>query len=95
MEGNLTAVAGKLHVSQSALSSQIRQLEESTDTQLFDRSGRRMTLTDAGQRVLVYANDIFAKGEELESLLRRGLEPDTQMLRIGKGVRSGRGPIAA
>ena len=82
-EGNLTAVAKKLHVSQSALSSQIRQLEESTETQLFDRSGRRMTLTDAGQRVLGYANDIFAKGEELESMLRHGMEPEAQMLRIG------------
>jgi LysR family transcriptional activator of nhaA len=82
-EGNLTRVARKLHVSQSALSSQIRQLEESTGTQLFDRSGRRMTLTDAGHRVLGYANEIFTKGEELESLLRHGVEPESQMLRIG------------
>src|SRR6056297_2424376 len=82
-EGNLTAAAKKLHVSQSALSSQIRLLEESTATQLFDRGGRRMTLTDAGQRVLGYATDIFAKGEELESLLRHGMEPEAQKLRIG------------
>ncbi len=82
-EGNLTKVSKDLHVSQSALSSQIRQLEESTGTKLFDRSGRRLMLTDEGRRVLTYANDIFAKGEELESLLRDGVEPESQMLRIG------------
>ncbi|MEZ5559535.1 MAG: LysR family transcriptional regulator [Pseudomonadales bacterium] len=82
-EGNLTRVASSLHVSQSALSSQIRQLEESSGTRLFERQGRALVLTDSGRRVLAYANDIFAKGEELESLLRHGIEPKTQLLRIG------------
>jgi LysR family transcriptional activator of nhaA len=82
-EGKLTKVAEDLHVSQSSLSSQIKQLEESTGSQLFDRQGRRLELTDVGRRVLAYANDIFTKGEELEALLRRGLEPEEQILRIG------------
>lgn len=81
--GNLTEAARQLHVSQSALSAQIRALEESMDTQLFERSGRRLLLTATGQRVLGYANDIFSRGEELESLLRHGIEPEYQQLRIG------------
>ncbi len=81
--GNLTEAARQLHVSQSALSAQIRTLEESMDTQLFERSGRRLLLTATGQRVLGYANDIFSRGEELESLLRHGIEPEYQQLRIG------------
>jgi LysR family transcriptional activator of nhaA len=82
-EGNLTRAAGNLHVSQSALSAQIRQLEETTGTRLFDRQGRRLVLTEHGQRVLNYANDIFTRGEELEALLARGGEAEQQRLRIG------------
>lgn len=81
--GNLTEAARQLHVSQSALSAQIRALEDSMETQLFERSGRRLILTASGQRVLGYANDIFSRGEELESLLRHGIEPEYQQLRIG------------
>lgn len=81
--GNLTEAARQLHVSQSALSSQIRALEGSMDTQLFERSGRRLILTDAGQQVLSYASDIFNRGEELEALVRQGITPDVQQLKIG------------
>lgn len=82
-DGNLTKVANKLHVSQSALSNQIRQLEDSMGTALFERRARKLVLTESGQRVLVYAQDIFSKGEELESLMRRGITPEYQHLRIG------------
>lgn len=82
-EGNLTRVAQNLHVSQSALSSQIRQLEETMAVQLFDRRGRALILTESGQRALAYAQDIFTKGEELEALLRQGIQPEVQTLRIG------------
>ena len=81
--GNLTRSAESLHVSQSALSTQIRQLEDSFGTLLFNREGRRLTLTEAGQRVLLMANDIFTRGEELESLLGRGLDAGQQRLHIG------------
>ncbi|MEM9401996.1 MAG: LysR family transcriptional regulator [Pseudomonadota bacterium] len=82
-EGKLTKVAENLHVAQSALSSQIRQLEASTGADLFDRQGRRLELTDVGRRVLDYANDIFKTGEELEAFLQRGEEREQQVLRIG------------
>lgn len=81
--GNLTKAAKSLHVAQSALSSQIKQLEQSMDVALFEREGRTLILTEAGQRSLAYAEDIFSKGEELESLLRKGISPVEQTLRIG------------
>ena len=68
--GNLTETAKNLHVSQSALSSQIKQLETNMDVDLFAREGRKLVLTESGKRTLLYAEEIFAKGEELELLLK-------------------------
>ena len=82
-EGNLTQVANAIPVSQSALSSQIKQLEDYFDSPLFVRQGRRLELSEAGQKVLLYANDIFARGEELEALRQVGLSSDIQLLRVG------------
>ncbi len=83
LDGNLTRVAKSMHVSQSALSSQIRLLEEAMNVALFHRQGRSLHLTESGQRVLAYAQDIFSKGEELEAMLHRGIQPEVQTLRIG------------
>ncbi|MGC5703028.1 transcriptional regulator CynR [Pseudomonas sp. NFXW11] len=52
---SFTRAAAALHVSQPALSQQVRQLEESLGAQLFDRSGRITRLTDAGSVYLRYA----------------------------------------
>lgn len=81
-EGNLTRTAARLRVAQSALSSQIRQLEEQVGNALFDRDGRRLVLTEAGKIALAYAEEIFAAGGELVSTLKRGRQPE-QVLRIG------------
>ncbi|WP_420995378.1 transcriptional regulator CynR [Cupriavidus sp. 30B13] len=53
--GNFTRAAEVLHVSQPTLSQQIRQLEDTLGVQLFDRSGRSIRTTDAGQAYLIYA----------------------------------------
>lgn len=81
--GHLTDVARQLHLSQSALSAQIRQLEQNMGFALFERSGRRLHLTEDGRRVLDYADEIFTKGEELEGVLRHGWQQGCQKLRIG------------
>lgn len=81
--GNLTETAKNLHVSQSALSSQIKQLESTMDVKLFTREGRRLVLTESGRRILAYAEEIFSKGEELELLLSKGVTPEKQSLSIG------------
>lgn len=82
-EGNLTKAAAKLHVSQSALSSQIMQLESTMGVELFRREKRKLLLTEVGRQTFSYADDIFKKGEELESLLIQGLEPESVTIRIG------------
>lgn len=83
LSGNLTRTAGQLHISQSALSTQIRSLEDRLDCQLFRRSGRKLILTEAGQQAMQFADDIFHRGEELESLLRQGVGSANKRLRIG------------
>ncbi len=82
-EGHLTRAAQRLHVSQSALSTQIRQLEDQLGQALFERQGRALKLTEAGQLVLGYAEQIFSLGTELTAVLHQGLRPQRQVLRIG------------
>ncbi|MEJ6475614.1 LysR family transcriptional regulator [Pseudoalteromonas piscicida] len=77
--GNLTQVAKALHVSQSALSAQIKQLEHNVGVSLFERVGRSLMLTDQGKKVLSYADDIFTTGQELEALLSRGVQSTTHV----------------
>ena len=81
-EGNLTRVAKRQRVSQSALSTQIRQLEDQLGEPLFTRERRRLVLTDAGRIALRYADEIFAAGEELVATLEQGRRRD-QRLSIG------------
>jgi LysR family transcriptional regulator, transcriptional activator of nhaA len=82
-EGNLTRAAAHLHVSQSALSTQIRQLEEQLGQTLFERRGRELVLTESGHLALGYADTIFASGTELLALLKDGRRAKRQVLRIG------------
>jgi len=81
--GNLTKTAEILHVSQSALSSQIKQLEESVGNQLFTREKRRLVLTDVGKITFSYAESIFNLGNELEGILTKGYQSEDQTIRIG------------
>lgn len=81
-EGNLTRAADSLHVSQSALSTQIRALEEQLGHDLFIRSGRQLLLTEAGHMALEYADNIFALGNELQTTLKGSLL-SVQKLRVG------------
>lgn len=69
--GNLTRTAGQLNLSQSALSVQIKRLEEQLGHQLFERRGRALHLTEAGRIALDHADAIFATGDELLSTLRQ------------------------
>ncbi len=81
-EGHLTRAAQALHISQSALSAQIRQLEERLGEALFEREGRRLVLTDTGQLVLAYAENIFGLGQEMLGRLR-GHGDGMVRLRVG------------
>lgn len=81
-QGHLTRAAESLHVSQSALSAQIRALEEQFGHPLFIRTGRSLVLTEVGSLVLGYAESIFALGNELQMTLQ-GAQQSIQSLRIG------------
>lgn len=77
--GNFTRAASELHVSQSALTVQIRQLEDSLGVTLFDRGKRRVALTHAGrdvlvplEKILVDTEAVVSRTRELTSL-RRGM----------------------
>lgn len=77
--GNFTRAASELHLSQSALTVQIRQLEESLGVTLFDRGKRGVGLTNAGrdildplESILIAAEAVVGRTRELTTL-RRGL----------------------
>ncbi|MYM37635.1 LysR family transcriptional regulator [Duganella sp. FT94W] len=80
--GHLTRAAAELHTSQSAVSAQIRQLEERIGEDLFIREGRRLVLSDTGQLVLAYADDIFGLGQEMLGRLQ-GRSAGISRLRVG------------
>ncbi len=82
-QGNLTHAAARLHVSQSALSTQIKLLEEQLGQPLFVRKGKALQLTEAGHIALNYAETIFAAGEELFALLRNRQQRHSVVLRVG------------
>jgi LysR family transcriptional regulator, transcriptional activator of nhaA len=80
--GNLTQTAEQLLVSQSALSSQIRQLESNLKLSLFSREHKKLLLTQSGQLVLDYAENIFGLGRELLASVG-GQASGVQLVRIG------------
>lgn len=81
-DGNLTRTAERLNVSQSALSVQIKTLEERLGHSLFERRGRRLELTEAGRIALDHADAIFARGDDLVSELAQSGRA-RQAIRIG------------
>lgn len=71
IEGHLGRAAERLNVAQSALSIQIKQLEERLGFALFDRVGRSLELTEAGRIALDHADRIFTAGDELLASLQQ------------------------
>lgn len=82
-DGGLTRAAERLNLSQSALSVQIQKLEHQMGHALFDRVGKRLILTEAGQIALDYADTVFAAGDELMSTLDGRPRARRQVLRVG------------
>ena len=82
-EGNLTRAAQRLNVSQSAVSTQIRLLEERLGHPLFERRGRALILTEAGRIALDHADAIFETGDELLNTLGERDSRQRQVLRVG------------
>ena len=85
-EGNITAAAKKLYVSQPSLSQMIRQVETEYGVTLFDRTVSPLRLTYAGEKYLEAANVMLTANERLENELREIRQENSGLLRLGISV---------
>jgi LysR family transcriptional activator of nhaA len=83
-EGTIARACEKLLVSQPTISGQLKALEQAIGRPLFDRSRRKLSLTDIGQTVYRYADEIFSLGGELEDVVRD--RPVDRPLRLNVGA---------
>jgi DNA-binding transcriptional LysR family regulator len=84
--GSFAEAAKKLHKTQSAISYAVKKLEEELGVELFDRSGHRAELTQAGLLVLEEGRSILAGARRLEGLaaqLQEGWEPSLDLILDG------------
>ncbi|MDH3381030.1 MAG: LysR family transcriptional regulator, partial [Gammaproteobacteria bacterium] len=68
---SFTKAAEALHMTQPAVTFQIRQLEEYFNTRLFDRTHNRISLTETGERVFGYADRIISLYNEMDNEVRK------------------------
>jgi DNA-binding transcriptional LysR family regulator len=80
---SFTGAAALVHVSQPALSYQIRRLENELGTQLFHRRGRRISLTSDGELFLPLARSVLSRASEAVRLLQDHSGVETGEVRLG------------
>lgn len=99
--GHLTRAAQKLHISQPALSAQIKALEDELGLTLFERTSTGMTLTAAGKRLLAEADKILVASQTFEAEARAlkggvagkarvGTLSDPEFIRLGEFMAAAR-----
>lgn len=82
-EGGVSKAAVTLRLAQPTVSAQIKQFERAIGQTLLERQGRRVVLTETGQIVFRYADDIFTLGRELQETLKGRPAGQTLKLRVG------------
>jgi DNA-binding transcriptional LysR family regulator len=82
-EGHLTRAAERLHVSQPAVSGQIKALEQELGLRLFERSASGMVLTVAGKELLATAQRVLTAAEDMKQKARRLTGEIAGVLRVG------------
>ena len=82
-EGTIARACEMLRLAQPTISGQLKQLEDAFGEPLFDRSGRRLVLTEVGRTVYRHADEIFAIGRRLQDTLRGRSEAAAAPLRVG------------
>ncbi|MCZ4286336.1 MULTISPECIES: LysR family transcriptional regulator [Marinobacter] len=97
-EANLTRAAARRHSTPSAVSEHLRQLEEEFEVLLFERSKQGMSLTAAGERLLMPVRQVFTAVEDVRNTalslrsvphatLRLGLNSPPEYLRVDEVLR--------
>ncbi|GIO27357.1 LysR family transcriptional regulator [Ornithinibacillus bavariensis] len=82
-EKNITAAASRLHMSQPPLSMQLKQLESELGVKLFDRSGKRMELTDKGEVLYKKALHLVNNLEEIKNEIQETEQGKKGVLALG------------
>ncbi len=82
-QGSLTAAAGALYLTQSALSHTVKKIEQQLGTPIWDREGRSLRLTQAGQYLLALANRLLPQFEHAEERMKQYADGERGTLRIG------------
>ncbi len=82
-EGSIAKASRSLRLGQPTLSAQLKSLEEFLETQLFERKNKKLFITEAGQVVLDYANEIFSLGDELLEVIESKTFAKHSHVRIG------------
>lgn len=80
---SFTKAAEALHMTQPAVTFQVRQLEEHFNTRLFDRTHNRITLTEVGEQVYDYADKIFDLYAQMDNVVREMTGDVSGVLMIG------------
>lgn len=81
-EGSITRAMDQLHLTQSALSHQLREAEQQLGTRIFLRINKKLVLTKAGEKVYSLALDIIAKLSATELSIRQMLHGEVGEIRI-------------
>lgn len=82
-EGSIAAAAEKLQLSPSALSMQLKNLENTLGHKVFERRSKKLFLTEFGQHTLGYAEEIYRVGEEFTQTVNNSSFNDKSLYRIG------------
>ena len=82
-EGTVIAAAKRLRLAQPTVSAQIRSLEDSLGHKLFKKVGRTLKLTDTGELVFNYADEIFSLGSEMLNIVKERPTDTVITLQVG------------
>ena len=81
--GSIARASERLHLTPQSISGQLSEFESVLGVKLFRRVGRGLELTEAGQRILGYAEQIFSLGDELLGVLRDDAQAKSVTFRVG------------
>ena len=81
--GSIARASEQLHLTPQSISGQLSEFEDALGVELFRRAGRGLELTETGQRMLSYAEQIFTLGNELLESLHEDALPQSTPFRVG------------